>query len=146
MTTSDGITTEDWGLVESCADAILRASSTSNEQFLCLVQQLRHLENVYGRLPSILATEGDFTERPADSLSLWKEAYTAACEIGDAKNKTIISATLAEFYVEEVLDRQRAVFWISTLGENLKGYTDDYYDAVYETVKKTLNDPLLEWA
>lgn len=141
MATSDGISDSDWGAVRDCAEEIARASSVEADDKLLvanLIRELRKLEAVYGRLPSILATEADYTEDEVKELSLLKEAYVTACELDDNKNKAFISASLAEYYVEQVFDRKKAAYWMQELLCNLNNHPDTYLESVYTDVKEAV--------
>lgn len=133
MVTSDGISDADWNIVRQCTEGIVQASSLGADDSLLisnLFSELRKLEAVYGRLPSILATEADFTEDICREQSLLKEAYASAYELSDYKNMTYVSASLAEFYIERMQNLKKAVFWQEALSGNLCNYSDEYVEEV----------------
>lgn len=133
MATSDGISDADWQLVRQYAEEIVEASSNGVDSHLLssnFMRLLKRLEKKYGRLPSILATTADYTEDAIYEMSLLKEAYITACELNDKKNKSYISASLAEYYIEQMPDNEKHQYWLMILLENSKKYTDDYIDSV----------------
>lgn len=93
----------------------------------------------YGRLPSLLATEAGYVEEEQVELSLLKEAYSAFCEIEDDKNKSFVSASLADYYVDRCIDEIRAAYWLLELESNLSKYSDDYLQSVYRETKIAFN-------
>jgi hypothetical protein len=143
VATSDGISDAEWDVIQQFAEQIADANSLgASDQFLAsgLKRELKKLASKYGRLPSIVATEADYTRDKVKELSLLKEAYVGSCELSDFKNKSYIAASIAEYYVERVLDIGKANYWLSQLQESLKGYSDDYLVSVYEDVKGTIED------
>lgn len=138
MSTSDGISKDDWCRVEACAEDIAISSESGLDCSLLMSNMLRVLDDLksrYGRLPSILATEADYVNNKVVELSLLKEAYASACEIGDIKNLAFIAASLAEYYLEEAIDVRKAKFWHGKLEEALKDFSDSYLSSVLEDVE-----------
>jgi len=142
LSTSDGISDEEWRVVQSYAEDIAEANASDiDDSFLVarLFSELKKLETSHGRLPSIIATEADYTVENGRELSLLKEAYVTACEIDDVKNISYVSSSLAEYYIETVELEVMAGYWLRSLLNNLKNYTDEYLESVCEDVKEALN-------
>jgi len=142
LPTSDGISDEDWYLVGVFAAMIVNADFEETDADVALsnlLSELRRLEAKYGRLPSILSAEADFIDDLGKRLSLQKEAYASAQEIRDFMHLTMISATLAEMYVEEVHDDAKAVFWLERLELHLIDHPDDYFESCGKNVREHLN-------
>lgn len=130
MTTSDGIKDIDWEVVIELASAVVNASADGADPAYLkrkLLKELEKLERKYGRLPSILSTKADYVVKIDERLSLLREAYSAASENLDFKNKVYISATIAELYVEEFNDAVHARYWVDVLERDLADYPDDEY-------------------
>ena len=141
MVTSDGISSADWSGVEECAEDIVAASANDLDCGLLMSnmhKQLNRLKSKYGRLPSILATEADYVEDQILELSLLKEAYISACEISDEKNIAFIAASLAEFYLESVIDINKAEFWRAKLEDALVLFSDSYLSSVLSDVTEEI--------
>lgn len=146
MMTSDGISAQDWTRIEKCCVKIVEASSKNIDDSLLvsnLFKELHNLEKKYGRTPSILATMADYSEDKQIELSLLKEAYVSALEIDDDKNKTYISASLAEFYTERLEDLKKFNFWLNKLFYHLEKYSDDYARSVYESLREEFREEFL---
>lgn len=143
MATSDGISEEDWSKVELLAEEIVDVSAQdADSKFLenKLLLFLGELEAKYGRLPSIVATEADYVNDRSMELRLLKEAYSASIEVGDSKNIAYISSSLAEFYLENTNEKDKAVFWISIFSESLSEYNDSYLTSLLEELKIETNN------
>ena len=141
MNTSDGISESDWDVIRGCAEAIVAASADDVDDSLLvanLLRELDRLEVVYGRLPSILATKADYVEDNTQKLVLLKESYVTACEINDLKNKSYISAALAEYYVEDLFNAQLARYWLQELRRDLNLHWGDYLESVYIEVSNAI--------
>ncbi len=142
MGTSDGITELDWSCVEECAEDIATASADGLDCGLLISNMHKSLDRLiikYGRLPSILATEADYVEDQQLEVSLLKEAYISACEIKDEKNIAFIAASLAEFYLERMVDINKADFWRLKLKDALRVFSDSYLSSVLSDVTEALN-------
>lgn len=143
MTTSDGISDVDWDEIEKISFSIASAIEKGDDSTVLvekLFNKLDFLENKYGKLPSIAATRADYTDCPLKQLSLLKEAYASSLEIDDRKNMAYISASIAEFYMENDAHPDKVRFWanvfssyIETLAKN-----DEYLDFVKDEVVQYL--------
>lgn len=141
MATSDGISSADWSDVEQCAEDIVAASANDLDCHLLISNMHKLLNRLivkYGRLPSILATEADYVEDQQLGLSLLKEAYISACEIRDEKNIAFIAGSLAEFYLESVIDIDKAEFWRLKLKDALELFSDSYLSSVLSGVTEEI--------
>ena len=137
--TSDGISNEDWIVVQQYAADICNQSAEGlNSAFLekKLVAFLGELEVKYGRLPSILSTLADYCDDVNLSLSLNKEAFVSASEISDFKNMSLISSILTELYLEEMIDMDKAKYWIGVLRECLNKFQDDDLMETFSELQK----------
>lgn len=126
--TSDGIELEQWGRVEDIAFEIAEFSLNGKDDTELLDKLyllLNELEVGYGRLPSILATKADYTNDEVLELSLLKEAYVNSLEIGDHKNASYISVSIAEYYVEKG-KFDLVNFWVDSSKKLLLNYSDDF--------------------
>lgn len=140
MTTSDGISSEDWDLLHELAVEVVNAEA-GEEEDLCrrrLLDYLDELESKYGPLPSILATRADYlVDDIPGRLALFNRAYALAAEAGDARNQLRIASSLAALYIEELEDAAEASKWLA----RAKGYLGDGTDVdrrEYARVDKSL--------
>ncbi len=143
MTTSDGIFDVDWDEIEKISFSIASAIEKGDNSTVLvekLFNKLDFLEDKYGKLPSITATRADYTDCPLKQLSLLKEAYASSLEINDKKNMAYISASIAEFYMENDAYQDKVRFWasiflsyIETLAKN-----DEYLNFVRDEVNQHL--------
>ena len=107
MTTSDGISTDDWDTVHELSLKIVNAEAEAEANIYTrqLLQYLDELDAKYGGLPSILATRADYladylmdrTEREA----LLIQAYILAEALNDTLNMKETEDSLAELYIED---------------------------------------------
>lgn len=128
MKTSDGIELEQWRKVEDIAFEIAEFSLNGKDDTELLDKLyllLSELEEGYGRLPSILATKADYTNDEVLELSLLKEAYVNSLEIGDHKNASYISVSIAEYYVGKG-KFDLVNFWVDSSKKLLLNYSDDF--------------------
>jgi hypothetical protein len=143
MMTSDGISSRDWDEVEKLSFSIADAIENESDSAVLveeLFNKLDRLESKYGKLPSITATRADYIDCPSKQLSLLKEAYASSLEINDKKNMAYISASIAEFYMENDVCPNKVQFWasvflayIETLSKN-----DEYLSFVRDEVNQYL--------
>lgn len=89
--TSDGISTEDWGLVHELAVEVVNRSaagdaSGSKAKVAELLGLLDTLEERYGCLPSLLATRADYVDGPEEREYYLLQAYSEARALDDAIN------------------------------------------------------------
>jgi len=138
MDTSDKILETDWNIIKDCSSEIANATACGIDDRLLrgkLFSELCTLRDKYGRLPSILATQADY-ENSELQLSLLKEAYSAACEIYDVKNKAYISSSLVEVYLEIENESDKLNFWLKIFYSNIFDYTDDYLEMLVDEFKE----------
>jgi hypothetical protein len=127
MTTSDGISSEDWDLLRELAVEVVNAEPGEDEE-LCrrrLLDYLDGLESKYGPLPSILATRADYlVDDVPGRVTLLSRAYALAAEAGDARNQLHIASSLAAIYIEEVENAAEGGKWLARAKEHLGAGTD----------------------
>jgi hypothetical protein len=141
MTTTDGITTEDWDRVTELA---LEVSNQFNspEYERCrqdLFNYLDRLEVKYGALPSILATRADFTsgDDTGAKEELLVRAYALAIERRDRKNALAIAHSLADLYLDSLRDSVEGGRWLNCFGAQLYEDPDDaWWSKEYERLKQ----------
>ena len=114
--TSDGITKSDWDKLRALAAQLANAACADDKVLYNryredLLEYLNQLKAKYGDLPSIIATQADYTNRVREKKRLLKRALRRAEEIDDLKNQILIAESLEEFHKEEVLDRAEAAAW-----------------------------------
>ena len=143
MPTRDGISEEDWAKVRAIAvDIANRAGHDLDTNMLenHLQECLDQLELKYGMLPSILATRADYADDPIESLTLYKAAYAKACEVDNKYEKTDISSSIAEMYIETIKDDVQGREWLGKLESNMKFYSDkdikELHDKLSHKVKR----------
>jgi len=133
--TSDGIKDSDWDIVKTYAAEICVLSADNLSDVFAknkLTNYLKKLENQYGRLPSIVATQADYVDDISQSLALNKEAYMTACEISDTTNMSLISGGIAEIYLEELNDNSKGKFWLNVFKDCLSQHTDEYLNVLFD--------------
>jgi hypothetical protein len=116
MTTSDGISSDDWDRVHELALDVVNAEEEEEED-LCrrrLLEYLDELEEKYGPLPSILSTRADYLLGDVPGrIALFKRAYATATEAGDARNQLYVASSLAALYVFELEDIAEGSSWLA---------------------------------
>jgi hypothetical protein len=120
--TPDGIDTTDWDQVHELAVEVVNTSAdgddtASDRASLRLRELLDHLQQKYGPLPSLLATRADYVDRPEDREYWLLAAHAEAEKRGDIKNLTLITESLASFYIEERPDREQGKRWLDALAQ-----------------------------
>lgn len=90
-----------------------------------LLSYLKGLQKSFGVHPSIVATRADYEKKPKRRVELYKRAFQLAQDIGDARNQTLVSSSLAQIYTEELRNSREATTWLKVLKEALKHYPDD---------------------
>jgi len=129
MTTSDGISTEDWDRVHDLALAVVNAEDGSDDEHVCretLLAYLAELEERYGPRPSILATRADYlTNDTSGRIDLLQRAYALASEVDDIRNQFHIAASLAAIYVEDLRDPIEGEGWLRRATHYLVRAGDD---------------------
>jgi hypothetical protein len=130
--TSDGISDADWDRVHELAGELVDACEREEEDVEVSARQkllafLDHLDQVYGPKASLLATRADFVESSDDREALLQSAYSEADRLNDTTNKILVAQSLAEFYLEGVLDHEKGATWLATWRFQL-GRTATEYD------------------
>lgn len=128
--TSDGISTEDWNVVQDYAASIANAAcaddaATSDKITEKLLRYLECLEAQYGKLPSILATRADYVNDLSQRVRLLEQAYEYAKQSTDRENLTLTASSLAQIYVEEAVNVSAAQKWLALLADALGNKWDD---------------------
>jgi hypothetical protein len=128
--TPDGIATEDWARVHELSLDVVNASSRDDYKDLEQARKqlqvlLDQLQDRYGPLPSLLATRADYVEDSARREYWLLLAFAEAERLGDKKNLTLISHSLADYYLEHAPDERQATFWLDRLENCLK----DHFEA-----------------
>jgi len=147
MATPDGIDTADWDRVHELAIGVLGCSLSApeaeNEGRKALLEYLDALEEKYGPRPSILATRADFVEDDESKEELLHRAYDLAVATSDHTNEMYIAHSLAEFYIEQLIDIVLGRKWLERLDAHLLEAPDDFYskDAIRMAAKLKELDP-----
>jgi len=135
MTTSDGISGEDWAIVHDLSLKIVNAEAESEENIYTnqLLQYLDELESKYGAVPSLLATRADYVSDTNERSALFRQAYALAEASHDIGNLKEIAHSLAELYIEELQDPSEGHVWIGRLREHLTSSPDAH---LHDEVKR----------
>ena len=141
MTTSDGISKEDWDRVHELVLEVVNAEE-GEEEDLCrrkLLNYLDELEEKYGPLPSILSTRADYLLGDVlGRISLLKRAYATATEAGDVRNQLYVSSSLAALYVLECEDIAEGSSWLVHAEKFLDRVGTDVDRREFDRVKEHL--------
>lgn len=143
--TSEGIPRNEWMLVEDLADKVLDANLSGDlvielkykEQMINLLDKL---QTKYGELPSIYATKADYIDDIQQEVVLLKKGFDIANNLNDKKNRTLISGSLAQRYIEELRDKANGIIWINKIEDCLKEYYDKDEAEQCSELKKLLNN------
>jgi hypothetical protein len=141
--TSDGISDEDWDIVKDLSANIVNAVSSNNNRASArltqeLFQHLSRLESKYGTLPSILATQADYTDDTRMRTALLEQAWRVAKKNADKANLVFISSSLAELFIEELCRVADGEKWLSLLEESLEGHWDDHEYKEFQRFRQQL--------
>jgi hypothetical protein len=141
MTTTDGISTEEWDRVTDLAFAVRKhLDGTDTERYRRdLFRYLDELEAKYGALPSILATKADFlsSDEPRAKEELLLRAYALAIERRDRRNALAIAHSLADMYLDNLRARAEGVRWLACFAAQLYVDADDqWWSQEYERLKE----------
>jgi len=128
--TSDGISTEDWEVVQDYAAKIANAAcaddhASSDELTGKLLRYLECLEVKCGKRASILATRADYESDLRQQVSLLEQAHEMARQSEDRANLTFTASSLAQLYIEESVDIPAAQKWLALLADALGNKWDD---------------------
>lgn len=141
MTTSDGISTEDWDTVHELTVDLVNAGERPDEEECRhrLFEYLDELEEKYGARPSILATRADFIVGDVPrKLELLGRAYALAGAAGDARNQLHIASSLAELHIEEHGDTNAGSMWLSRAKDSLDQIGNDVDRREYDRARDAL--------
>lgn len=142
MATSDGIENFDWEHVKELAIEVLSASERPEETDVSRTELLAYLDTLelkYGPLPSILATRADFIDDYETKELLLKLAYDAAASIGDVENLSHIAHSLAELYIDTLVNVAEARKWLDRLDAHLLQFHDSTYLGDAKRFREQLN-------
>jgi len=141
MSTSDGISSEDWDKVHELSLKIVNAEAESEENIYTnqLLQCLDELEAKYGVLPSILATRADYVLDTNEQASLLRQAYALAEASRDIFNLKEIAHSLAELYIEDLQDPSEGEAWIKRLRGHLISSPDKDFQDELRRLHEILN-------
>lgn len=141
MATSDGISDPDWDQVRDLATELVNHAEGHESDMWRnrLLRCLDRLQGKYGELPSLLATQADYTEDDAEKERLLLRAYALALERGDGPNTLFISHSLAELFIVERRDKMQGESWLRALQQHLVHDTADAWGATeYEALSVAL--------
>lgn len=141
MSTSDGISGEDWDRVHDLSLKIVNAEAESEENIYTnqLLQYLDKLEGEYGPLPSILATRADYVSDTKEQSALLRQAYALAEASSDIANLKEIAHSLAELYIEDLRDPAEGQTWIKRLRDHLISSSDKDFQDELKRLHEILN-------
>lgn len=141
MSTSDGISSEDWDMVHDLSLKIVNAEAESEENIYTnqLLQCLDELEAKYGVLPSILATRADYVSDTNEQSALLRQAYALAEASRDISNLKEIAHSLAELYIEDLQDPSEGQTWIKRLRSHLISSPDKDFQDELNRLHEILN-------
>ena len=128
MSTTDGISTEDWDVVHGLAvDVVNAPDSDKSDPTRQLLDYLEALEVKYGPLPSILSTRADYLEDddPAREALLVR-AHALAEARGDTANVVLAAQSLAELHLGKK-NLPEADGWLSRMREHMLARGDADY-------------------
>jgi hypothetical protein len=134
MSTTDGISTEDWDVVHGLAVDVVNASDSDEDPTRQLLDYLEVLEVKYGPLPSILATRADYLEDddPARETLLLR-AHALAEARGDTANVVLAAQSLAELHLSKK-NLAEADRWLRRMREHIPARGNDDYSK-YERLR-----------
>ena len=147
MATSDGIKDDDWLRVNELAiellGEVLSPVDSPHDIELSrnrLLAYLEVLEVKYGALPSILATRADFVDDYETKEMLLSRAYDAALSLPDIENLYHIAHSLADLYINELIDAAEGRKWLGRLDDHLLVYHNTSYSADAKRFREQLNE------
>ena len=117
--TSDGISTQDWDRVHELAVDVVNSGEQDKEARNDLLGYLQQLKSKYGALPSILATEAEYTDDPRVAEALFLRAFDLSVTRGDTENLREIALSLANFYMDS-RDFTAASQWLEVAAAQLR--------------------------
>jgi hypothetical protein len=120
MSTSDGISTNDWDIVHELAVEVVNATEEEHDKRrTALVNYLAQLEKKYGERPSILATWADYIDNSDGKQQLLVRAYTLAHARQDSLNERETAHSLAKLHIETLKDSSEGIKWLDSLKKHL---------------------------
>lgn len=127
--TSDGISRADWDNVTDLACTLVNLvnpnpSSASAAVQRSMLRLLKRLGKKYGARPSLYATKADYIGRPRLREKYLLKAYAITCS-DDLHNKSLIAASLANFYISEQPNPALGRHWLTQLKADVANYPDD---------------------
>jgi hypothetical protein len=102
-------------------------SSDENAEILrkIILLKINRLIKIYPNSIDLIATKSDYLKKPAQREGCLLKAYFMAERCADFKNMTLISSSLAVFYVEDLNNYDEGDVWVSRLRNNLLHYFDE---------------------
>ena len=95
-------------------------------------------------MPSILATRADYVDDDCLKEQLFQAAYDLATAARDRMNCMLVAHSLAEFYIEKLIDVDEGKRWLHRLDGHLFGGDED--DSWFSSEAKTLRVKVEELA
>lgn len=130
--TPDGISAEDWEVVENATFQIVNAIMKEDHVLVSHYTEKLHsvldeLLRNYGRLPSILSTKADFTRNPEKAILLHEEAIG---ESRDSLSRRLSLQSLIALKLERTYEcrSEASILAIRKLFEELEAATDESAD------------------
>lgn len=142
MNTNNGITKKDWDRVIALSADIANITAIdedASEATVLLLNEIQRLKKKYGRVPSLLATQAEYSA-PKLKCKLLKEAYITADELNDRQNKAYISSTMLEDYIEQDAPEDLKLFWFSKFLSDIKLYSDEYLEQLLTEFSEYFED------
>ncbi len=141
--TSDGISGFDWDKIRGMSADVANAAICDDQGALRkarseILSAIKQFIVKYGEKPSLLATKADYVEDLNDRIPLLEKAYEISCDTCDVRNKTYISQSLAELYIDDMKDMQKGAFWVKNLAESLASYSEPYEAEEYIRLSSAL--------
>jgi hypothetical protein len=141
MSTSDGISADDWNVVRDLVMVVL-ASTTSDHRSASITRLftfLDELERRYGTRASILATRADFLDDNRRRVEMLEEAYSLASVQRDRANMLFIAHSLAEFFLDDPPHPPNAEKWLAHMERQLASVDHPEMAASYERLRAKLD-------
>lgn len=80
---------------------------------------------IYPNSIDLLATKADYLKRSKDRENCLLQAYAMAKQLNDFKNQTLISSSLAAFYIDDLDNFSKGIYWISQGKAALLNFFDE---------------------
>jgi hypothetical protein len=138
--TSDGISSEDWDRVHELALDIVNASDAERIQNVeRLFAFLQGLTSKYGDLPSIVATQADYTDDPHASEQLLLRAFDLAIARNDQPNIREIALSLADLYATDLRQKREASRWLEIAKTHIR-HDNEMDKMEYQRIEESMAD------